>query len=144
MSKEVLSKLIERGVTITQAISDLKEELKEIKAAIDPYFPAEKTTEELVTDSGMAVRKVSNSWGIDEANLGEITKILGASYLEFVSENIDYKPRPKLRKLVLDADSEIGNRLRSYVHVEQGVAISFKALANPVPQNELEIKLRGE
>ncbi len=120
--------LIYTGLEIQESIKFLQERLREIKRRLEPYFAGEKTQEELVTPLGAAVRRVQNIWKIDDTKIDLFRQAFKDDYPQFVQEKTEYKPTPKLRRLVLDADDALGQTLRPYIFVDQRVTISFKKL----------------
>ncbi len=127
--------LIYTGIEIQDSIRILQERLREIKRRIEPYFVGEKTQEELVTPLGAAVRRVQNIWKVDPTKIEIFEKAFGDHFAAFIQEKVEYKPTPKLRKLVLDADDALGQTLRPYVYVDQRVNISFKKITQTQEAN---------
>lgn len=126
-----LESLVFEGAFITKEIERLKARLMELKLAIDPLFPAQKTQEEIFTPFGVVTRKVTNQWGIYEENIDLLRGILGELYPQYVDEIISFKVKPKLRSTMLDADSPLRDELEPCVYVDQKVNISFKPIGLP-------------
>ncbi len=129
--------LIYAGLEIQESIRLLQERLREIKRRLEPYFAGEKTQEELVTPLGAAVRRVQNIWKIDDSKIEIFQKAFKDQFPQFVQEKVEYKPTPKLRKLVLNADDALGQTLRPYIFIDQRVNISFKKITQ-TQQNQGE------
>lgn len=126
-----LESLVFEGAFITKEIERLKARLMELKLAIDPFFPAQKTQEKIYTPFGVATRKVTNQWGIYEENIDLLRGVLGELYPQYVDEIISFKVKPKLRSIMLDADSALRDELEPCVYVDQKVNISFKSIGIP-------------
>lgn len=119
--------LIREGVYLQEQIEMFRKRLSDVRDALDPLFPADKTSEQLVTSVGTAQRKVQNKWKVHLDKVPAMHELLNDEFEDFLQKKIDYRTTAKLRKVVGDADNALGLALRPYVFIDQTVSIGFTA-----------------
>lgn len=121
-----LEVLIHEGVFLTGEIQRLQEKLRQVKEQVDQFFPAERTSEQIINPFGTVTRTVRNKWCLYDDKIDEVRKLLGENFPECIKIKTEYQPNSKYRKLVLDADNPTGKLLKQFTYVDQGVSISFR------------------
>lgn len=101
--------LIRVHTEITRMVGNAQHELTMLESAIETRFPAEKTTEQIVTPYGIAERKVTNTYVPNAELMDEAKEELGPYWSEYFTEKDAYKVDPTkvddlLTRLGSDAD----------------------------------------
>lgn len=82
--------LVALGVRCLEDQARAKEEYGIICEILEPRFPHQKQEEEIVTVEGVAKRKVTNAYSIDQERIPNMKAILGKEFREFVDEDVEY------------------------------------------------------
>jgi hypothetical protein len=108
---------------------ELARELEEIKQFFMNEIPAEGTTAQLATPSGVAVKKIVCSYSVRTEAIAILKKLFGEQFGEYVNEKLSYGATAKLRKLLADADYKHSKKIRDAVTITESYSVTFTGVA---------------
>lgn len=89
-SRMSTDQLVALGVRCLDDQARAKEEYGIICDILEPRFPHQKQEEEIVTAEGVAKRKVTNLYSIDQEKVRDMKSILGTEFRDYVDEQVEY------------------------------------------------------
>lgn len=92
-------------IKFSDSIKFLKKDITKIKNILGPLFEQ------------MFSKEIT--YAVNVADIPEIKKILGKNYERLVSEQENFKHKPKIRDMLADGDNPTGKKLRKFIYIEQ-------------------------
>ena len=118
--------MILEALTLQEEVTSRNERLKAIKEHFLTKFESDRTEERVITASGAAILKTTNSYSVETTMLEKLRKLFGSEFKEFVSEKVSYGVTAKLKQLLNKGDFKGIKTIRDAVMITTNYSVAFE------------------
>lgn len=128
--EKYLENRIAEALSLDAKIKELRAKLDAIKEEFLERFKSQASVDTIVTPTGAAVLKTTNSYKIEPESITDLVRIYKENISDYVTEKVTYGVTAALRKKLSDADYKHAEIIRNAVIITTTHTVEFKPLTD--------------